>query len=183
MPLTVYTVGHSNRSIEYLLQMLRAMGLQQLVDVRAHPSSVRHPQFTNAYLQRALADSGIAYYWQGSQLGGRRKGRSPSPHYAISSPALRAYAGYMETREFLGALRELIESASTMRTVLMCAERDPSHCHRSLISDFLVFWGIEVIHLIDNGTSRLHKFNPLARRVGDRLIYDRSTTRELNLER
>lgn len=183
MPLTVYTVGHSSRSIEYLLQMLRAMGLQQLVDVRAHPSSVRHPQFTNTCLQRALADSGIAYYWQGSQLGGRRKGRSPSPHYAISSPALRAYADYTETREFLGALRELIESASTMRTVLMCAERDPSHCHRSLISDFLVFWGIEVIHLIDNGTSRLHEFNPLARRVGDRLIYDRSITRELNLER
>jgi uncharacterized protein (DUF488 family) len=183
VPLTVYTVGHGNRSIEYLLQMLRAMGLQQLVDVRAHPSSVRHPQFTNPYLQRALADSGIAYYWQGSQLGGRRKGRSPSPHHAISSPALRAYADYTQTRKFLGALRELIESASAMRTVLMCAERDPSHCHRSLISDFLIFRGIEVIHLIDNGTSRLHEFNPLARCVGDHLIYDRGTTSELGLER
>ena len=144
MPLTIYTIGHSNRNIEYLLEILRAMGLQQVVDVRAHPSSVKHPQFTKAYLQRALVDSGITYYWQGSQLGGRRKGRSPSPHHAISSPPLRAYADYTETREFLGAVRELIESASAMRTVLMCAERDPSHCHRSLISDCLVFRGVEV---------------------------------------
>ena len=183
MSFTLYTVGHSNRKIEYLLQMLRAIDLQQLVDIRAYPGSIRHPQFASAYLQQALADSDIAYYWAGSRLGGMRKGRATSPHRAIASSTLRAYADYMETQEFRSAICELVDSASTMRTVLMCAEREPSRCHRSLISDYLSTRGIQVVHLIENDTIRVHKFHRLARRIGDRLIYDRGTTRELLLER
>jgi uncharacterized protein (DUF488 family) len=183
VPLALYTVGHSNRSIESLLQILRTVELQQLVDVRAHPASVRHPQFASTYLERALADSGIAYHWWGSRLGGMRKGRASSSHRAIVSSALRAYAGYMETQEFRDALGELIDSASAKHTVLMCAERDPSRCHRSLISDHLSARGIQVMHLIDDSTSWPHEFSPLARRLGDRLIYDRGATHELGLER
>ncbi len=182
MLLTIYTIGHSNHSIEYLLQMLRTMELQQLVDVRAYPNSARHPQFASVCLQRMLTDYDISYCWAGSQLGGMRKGRSTSPHRAIASPSLRAYADYMETQEFRNALGDLTDSAGGMRTVLMCAERDPSRCHRSLIADYLSLSGIQVIHLIDNRVSRVHELNPLARRVGDCLIYDRGTTRELGLE-
>lgn len=182
MLLTIYTIGHSNHSIEYLLQMLRTMELQQLVDVRAYPNSARHPQFASVCLQRMLTDYDISYCWAGSQLGGMRKGRSTSPHRAIASPSLRAYADYMETQEFRNALGDLTDSAGGMRTVLMCAERDPSRCHRSLIADYLSLSGIQVIHLIDNRVSLVHELNPLARRVGDCLIYDRGTTRELGLE-
>ncbi len=70
-----------------------------------------------------------------------------------------------------------------MRTVLMCAERDPSRCHRSLIADYLSLQGIQVLHLIDSRVSRVHQLNPLARQVGDCLIYDRGITRELGFER
>jgi uncharacterized protein (DUF488 family) len=180
--LTVHTVGHSNHSIEYLLRMLRAMELQQLVDVRAYPNSARHPHFASVYLQRMLADSGISYCWAGSRLGGMHEGRSASLHRAIASPSLRAYADYMETKELRDALAELIDSVSAMRTVLMCAERDPSRCHRSLIADYLSLRGIQVRHLIDIRVNRVHELNPLARRVGDCLIYDRGTTHELGLE-
>lgn len=135
MLLTVYTVGRSNHSIEYLLQMLCTMKLQQPVDVRAYPHSVRQPQFAGVYLQRILTDFDISYHWADFRLGGMRKGRSTSSHRAITSPALRAYADYMETQEFRDALAELIDSAGAMRTVLMCAERDPLWCHRSLIAD------------------------------------------------
>lgn len=180
--LTLYTIGHSNHSIEYLLHMLCAMELQQLVDVRAYPNSARHPQFAGVHLRRMLMDLGISYWWAGPQLGGMRKGRSASPHRAIKSPGLRAYADYMETQEFRNALTELIDSAGAMRTVLMCAERDPSRCHRSLIADHLSLRGTRVMHLIDNRASRIHELNPLARRVGDDLIYDRGTTCDLDLE-
>ena len=181
MALTVYTVGHSNHSIEYLLQLLRTMELQQLVDVRAYPGSTKHPQFASAYLQQALAGSGIVYRWAGSRLGGMRKGCSRSRHRAIESPPLRAYADYMETERFRNALDELIDSAGTLRTVLMCAERDPSRCHRSLIADYLTLRDVRVMHLIDNDT-RVHQLNPLVRRVGDSLIYDRGSTHELGFE-
>lgn len=162
--------------------MLRTMELQQLVDVRAYPSSTRHPQYASVYLQRALADHGIAYCWAGPGLGGMREQRSTSVHRAIASSSLRAYADYMETEEFRNALGELIKSASAMRTALMCAERDPSRCHRSLIADYLSLRGIRVMHLIDSRVSRTHQLNPLARRVGDCLIYDRGITQELGFE-
>ncbi len=109
MLLTIYTVGHSNHSIEYLLQMLRTMALQQLVDVRAYPRSARYPQFASVYLQQVLAESGVTYWWAGSQLGGMRAERLTSSHRAITSSSLRAYADYMETQEFRSALSELID--------------------------------------------------------------------------
>lgn len=183
MPLSIYTVGHSNHNIDDLLRMLRTMQLQQLIDVRAYPSSARYPQFAGAYLQQALAASGIDYHWAGSQLGGMRKARSTSPHYAIASSSLRAYADHMQTREFRTTITGLIDSARATRTVLMCSERDPSRCHRSLIADYLSSRGVHVVHLIDNGASRVHQLSPIARREGDCLIYDRGATRELDLER
>ena len=179
---TVYTVGHSNRSIEYLLKILRAVEVRQLVDVRAYPTSAKHPQFARECLQRALADSGITYFWAGSRLGGMRKGHPTSPHRAIASSSLRAYADYMETHEFRNAIDGLIDSAKATRTVLLCAERDPLQCHRSLIADCLTYRDIQVRHLIDDRESWLHQLNSLARLTGDHLVYDRGTTCKLDLE-
>jgi uncharacterized protein (DUF488 family) len=106
--------------------------------VRAHPGSRRHPQFNKENLRASLEDAGIAYRWEGKALGGMR----PS------------YADHMQTREFQSAARAL--SAIEGRVCIMCAERDPSECHRSFIADWLVANGHGVVHLIDVGERHDH---------------------------
>jgi uncharacterized protein (DUF488 family) len=168
----IYTIGHGNRSIEEFVDLLREVGIERLVDVRAHPVSRRHPQFAREPIEKSLAGSGIRYVWEGKSLGGRRKLAADSPHVALKSPAFRAYADYMATGEFRSGMERLLELAGAGRIAIMCAERLPWECHRNLISDSLAARGVRVQHLMAPGESREHALNPLARREGDRLVYD-----------
>jgi uncharacterized protein (DUF488 family) len=170
--MTLYTIGHGNRAIGEFLGLLREAGIECLVDVRAYPTSRRHPQFSREALEKLLAEAGIRYAWEGKALGGRRKPVPDSPHVALRSAAFRAYADYMETAEFSAGLERLLEVAGKARAAVMCAERLPWECHRNLISDSLAARGVRVLHLMDKGESREHALNPVARREGDRLIYD-----------
>ncbi len=167
---TVWTIGHSNRPIGELVRMLADTGIQRLVDVRAKPVSRRYPQFNREALGRSLRDAGIAYEWQGDVLGGFRTPRPGSPHVALEG-AFRGYADHMETSAFGRTLDELV--AGPQRTALMCAERKPSDCHRSLIADALLARGITVEHLIAPGVSTPAALRPEARLVGGQLRYDR----------
>jgi uncharacterized protein (DUF488 family) len=119
--------------------------------------------------------------WEGKALGGRRKLAKDSPHAALKSPGFRAYADHMMTAEFRAGAQRLIERGRTARAAMMCAERLPSECHRSLISDYLAASGERVSHLLDTGAFENHQLNPLARLRNGELIYDGETQGELKL--
>jgi len=170
--MTLYTVGHGNRTIGELVGLLEDAAVECLVDVRAYPASRRHPQFSREALELSLAAVGIRYVWEGKSLGGRRKAAADSPHVALRSPGFRAYADHMETEDFHAGAARLLELAASTRIAIMCAERLPWECHRNLISDSLVARGLHVLHLVGPGERREHALNPVARREGDQLIYD-----------
>jgi len=178
---TIYTIGHGNRSLDELIGLLRESGIECLVDVRAYPSSRRHPQFARATLEQSLPETGIRYLWEGKALGGRRKLDKDSPHVALKNPGFRAYAGHMATEEFRGGVERLIALARPARTAMMCAERLPSECHRSFISDYLVAGGETVVHVVNAETTQGHRLNPIVRLRDGQLVYDGETQGELGL--
>ena len=179
--LTLFTVGHSNRTLAQLTDLLRGARVKILIDVRAYPVSARLPHFSSDSIRAAMDSIGITYHWAGRALGGMRKPHPESRHLALDVQGLRGYADYMETREFETAVRQLAALAGRGRTALLCAERQPEHCHRSLIADYLVLNGALVVHLIDFAEQRVHRLRPEARRESATLIYDRHCSFSLNL--
>ncbi|MFQ5845476.1 MAG: DUF488 family protein [Planctomycetota bacterium] len=170
----VLTVGHSTRTLEELVACLRAHGVRELCDVRAWPTSARHPHFARRHLERALPEQGIAYSWWGEALGGfRKKGRTDSPHTALRSRGFRNYADHMEGAEFLAAISDLLRRPGPV--ALMCAERHWSRCHRSFISDHLAgLRGVEVVHILDEQQTEPHRLRRAARITDGRIVYDRA---------
>lgn len=169
---TLYTVGHSNRSIDALLGLLADAKIATLVDVRALPRSRRHPQFNQDALEKALAAARIRYAWRGKALGGFREPRPGSRHLALREPAFRGFADHMETAPFDGALGEVLALAEGGRVAVMCAERDPAQCHRRLIADAALARGARVVHLIELGEQCEAQLAPEARLEGRTLVYD-----------
>jgi uncharacterized protein (DUF488 family) len=162
MPI-VYTIGHGNRSIEDLVATLAAAGVGRLVDVRAYPRSRRHPHFGYGPIGASLAAARIGYDWWGKALGGMRRGADEARHPGLREPALRAYAAYMQSVLFRRAAEEGMAQAERETLCLMCAERDPAQCHRSLISDWIVLHGGRVIHLMGSDDMREHSPHPSLR--------------------
>jgi uncharacterized protein (DUF488 family) len=171
-PLTLYTVGHGNRTLEELLALLREQGIQSLVDVRAQPHSGHNPQFSEAVLRAALAGEDMLYHWAGRQLGGRRPPQPASRHGALAED-LRGYADYMDSAAFRQAALQLQGMAAQGATAILCAEREPAHCHRRLIADYLTLRGVRVVHLLTAGDCCEHMLSPEVRRESAELIYDR----------
>jgi len=153
-PRTLYTIGHSTRTIEQFVGLLRAHGIELLVDVRRFPGSRRHPHFGSAALAASLAESGIAYA-HAEALGGRRDSEAgaASPNTAWRNAAFRAYADYMATPAFRAALDGLIAEANERVTVIMCAEAVPWRCHRRLITDALLARGVPVADITGLGAA------------------------------
>lgn len=181
MTSAIYTIGHGNRSSSEFRDLLLAVGVRDLIDVRAHPGSRRHPQFSRSTLDADLSASGIHYIWAGEALGGRRRPRAGSRHVAWRNDSFRAYADHMESPQFVAAIDDLVRLADKETPAIMCAERLPWQCHRYLISDFLVARGLEVTHLIAPGSARPHTLNPIARVEGGVLVYDRTSQMGLGL--
>ena len=168
---TFYTVGHSTRSMDELIEVLRAHGIQTLVDIRAFPVSRRLPHFNRESIENGLHRAGIRYVWLKGLGGRRRKIRDDSPHWALRSPSFRNYADYMLTEEFENSMGELVRLADHSRVALMCAERVYFRCHRMLVSDWLVAHGHEVLHLDGTETPRRHQLTAEARWIGGQVIY------------
>ena len=168
---TLYTIGHSTRSIEELIEVLHAHDIKTLVDIRAFPMSRRLPQFNRESLDLSLAAAGIRYVWMKSLGGYRKKTLDDSPNIALRNASFRNYADHMLTPEFEQAMAELIPLAEQSRTAYMCAERVYFHCHRMLVSDWLVAHGHEVLHIDGKGPVRPHKLTAEARMIDSRLIY------------
>ena len=160
-PARLYTIGHSTRTLEEFLGLLKREGVSHLVDVRAFPASARYPHFNKANLEVELPARGMRYSHLPS-LGGRRKVRRDSHNTLWRNAGFRGYADYMETREFEEALDDLLRAAGAEPTAIMCAEAVPWRCHRSLIADAAVGRGTDVQHILDDKT-QAHRLTSFGR--------------------
>jgi uncharacterized protein (DUF488 family) len=168
--LSIWTIGHSTRSIEEFIEALKSFDIKLLVDVRSFPGSRRYPHFNKDALKNSLADAAIEYLHL-PELGGRRRARPDSQNVAWRNEAFRGYADYMETDDFQKGISRLLETARKQRTAIMCSEAVWWRCHRSLISDWLKAKGHEVIHIMAASKSEIHPFTSAARIVDGRLSY------------
>ena len=166
----LYTIGHSTRTLEEFVALLRAHGIAQLADVRTVPKSRRHPHFAGEALARSLPAAGIAYRHLGG-LGGLRKPRKDSPNTAWRHESFRGYADHMQTAAFQEALDDLIDWNGGGVTVVMCAEAVWWQCHRQLIADALVARGIDVRHVMSAASAPPHALTSFARVEGGRVTY------------
>jgi Protein of unknown function, DUF488 len=157
---TIYTVGHSTRSVALLIELLRQVSVDLLVDVRSMPRSRANPQFNADALRRALVGSGIAYRHLATLGGlrGRRKDWGPSANTLWRNEAFRNYADYAATSLFKAGLDELQMLARDHCCAIMCAEAVWWRCHRRIIADYLLTQGIPVAHIM--GPGRIDQATP-----------------------
>jgi len=168
---TLFTIGHSTRSLDELIEALQAHSIQTLVDIRSFPMSRRLPHFSRESLGKTLPEAGIQYVWM-KELGGRRKkSLENSPNVALRNDSFRNYADYMLTPEFGSAISDLLKLSDQSRMAFMCAERVYFRCHRMLVSDWLVAHGHEVLHIDDAKPAKPHKLMAEARLVDGQVIY------------
>jgi len=167
---TIWTIGHSTRSIEDFLALLKAYAIESLVDVRHFPGSRRYPHFGKEQLAAFLAKNGIEYHHI-VELGGRRRSRPDSPNTAWRNEAFRGYADYMETNGFAHGIARLIDLARGKRVAIMCAEAVWWRCHRSLISDYLKARGHKILHIQSATKAEEHPYTSAARIVNGKLSY------------
>lgn len=168
---TLYSIGHSTRTLEELIAALQAHGIRTLVDIRAFPRSRRVPQFNRESLESRLPESGIRYLWVKALGGYRKKTLEESPNIALRNDSFRNYADYMLTPEFERAMAELIALGEQSGTAFMCAERVYFRCHRMLVSDWLVARGHQVLHIAATGPAHAHALTAEARLIDGRLLY------------
>ena len=168
---TVYTIGHSTRTLDELIEALRAHEIRTLVDIRAFPMSRRLPWFNRESLEAELPKANIEYVWM-RDLGGRRKRvLAESPNTGLRNDSFRNYADYMLSEKFQQAADRLIERAKKQRTAIMCAELLYFRCHRMLVSDYLVSRGHQVLHIQDEKPPKEHTLSKDARIVDGKLVY------------
>ncbi len=168
--MTIYTIGHSNRPLAKLIELLHAHEITLLVDIRTVPKSRFNPQFTRESLEQELPKENIRYQHM-QELGGFRKPSKNSINTAWRTSGFRGYADYMQTNEFEEAIGKLTSLANSERVAIMCAEGNPHQCHRSLVSDALVARGVTVLHITSRQSGKPHQITPFARIEGTSITY------------
>ena len=169
-PLTIFTIGHSTRPINEFIRLLKAHGVQRVVDVRRIPRSRHNPQFNREQLSPALHRRKI-HYRHAPGLGGLRRSRPDSANAGWRNASFRGYADYMQTAAFDDSLKGCIDLAKQERVVLMCAEAVPWRCHRSLIADALLARGINAREITSRIRTRPHSLTSFARVKGTHVTY------------
>jgi uncharacterized protein (DUF488 family) len=164
------TIGHSTRTSDAFIAMLRAHGVNLLVDVRTIPKSRHNPQFNIENLPPALQDAGIDYR-HFPELGGLRHARADSINTGWKNASFRGYADYMQTPAFAAAMTELIRIAEGRRAAVMCAEAMPWRCHRSMIADAVTVRGEKVEHILSETKLSPHALTKFAVVDGIRVTY------------
>jgi len=167
---TIYTIGHSTRDTAELLELLRAHGVEQVVDVRTIPRSRHNPQFNGDRLSRSLDQAGIRYAHL-KTLAGLRHARPDSVNLGWRNASFRGFADYMQTENFAAGLRRLELLAARRPTAIMCAEAVPWRCHRSLIADALTVAKWRVLHIQSRKTAVPHQCTPFLVVRSARLLY------------
>lgn len=144
---TIYTVGHSNHPFEKFLSLLTGNGITAIADVRSRPFSRRHPHFNKDRLAAALAEHGIAYLFLGKELGARSE--DPS-HYENGKVQ---YSRLAATALFKSGTERVMQAAKGHRLALMCAEKEPLDCHRTLlVARALESRGASILHILSDGS-------------------------------
>jgi uncharacterized protein (DUF488 family) len=156
-PRAVFTIGHSSHPIAIFIDLLRAHGIEALVDVRSFPGSRRNPQFNQPALRAALNGAGISYHHMVS-LGGKRE--SSGAAEAHKSRPFSAYIEYSKTERFQISLNELEDLTSGRRVAVMCAEALWTQCHRSIIAEEMTSHGFTVTHIMPDELARAAERSP-----------------------
>ena len=178
----LYTIGHSTRPIGAFVDLLRAHGVEQLVDVRSIPRSRHNPQYEQGALRRALKRVNIRYVYLRA-LGGRRHARADSVNTGWINTSFRGYADYMQTEAFRKGLSRLERLARERVTAIMCAEGFFARCHRALVADALLVDGWRVRHIQSRVTASVHHRTPFLRVRSGRLTYPGASRERKEQER
>ena len=168
--LTILTVGHSTRTLDEFVELLKAYSVSLVVDVRTVPRSRHNPQFNKETLPNTLKPYGVKYIHM-PDIGGLRRPKPDSVNLAWRNNSFRGYADYMQTKEFTDSLLKIMALARENRLALMCAEALPWRCHRSLISDALVVRHVKVGHIISTTSTIPHELNEMAHLEGTKITY------------
>ncbi len=166
----IWTIGHSTRSLEEFITMLQSFNITVLADVRHFPGSRKFPHFNKDNLQISLEQNNVQYRHI-IELGGRRKANKESKNTVWRHPAFKAYADYMETRDFTDGIKLLTQTAQKYRTAIMCSEAVWWRCHRSMIADYLKVNGWTVMHIMANGKAEEHPYTAPAKIINNVLSY------------
>ena len=187
----IWTIGHSTRTIDEFISLLKANKINLLADVRTWPASKRYPHFNKDVLAKSLSEQGIRYE-HFPELGGKRKSKPDSRNTAWRNASFRGYADYMETEQFQNGIERLLniagqgaatwavaekrydgsEAVTPCAIAIMCAEAVWWRCHRSLIADCLKARGVEVLHVLGATKVDPHPYTPAARIVNGELSYE-----------
>lgn len=173
---TIWTIGHSTRTLEELVEMLHSFQIKAVADIRSYPGSRRYPHFNKEALEDSLPSNDVLYFHI-KNLGGRRKTNPDSKNTAWHHPAFRGYADYMETNLFREGIQQLEKIAIQQRTAYMCSEALWWRCHRSMVSDFLKVRGWRVMHIMRIGKEEEHRFTEPAGIVDGVLTYEENKTK------
>lgn len=149
---SIYTVGHSTQPFESFLGLLLQNQVSAVADVRSSPYSRHAPHFNTDTLKNALKENGIAYVFLGKELGARSEDASCYIDNTVS------YKKLANTPLFLSGIQRVEDGSQRYRVALMCSERDPTECHRTiLVSKMLQERGAQISHILGDGTLEPHK--------------------------
>lgn len=175
----LFTIGHSTRSLDEFVALLRAHGVKRVVDVRTIPRSRHNPQFNRETLCKALHNRHLSYRHM-KHLGGLRRARADSVNTGWRNASFRGFADYMQTPTFAAALERLIVLGEQQPTAIMCAEAVPWRCHRSLIADALTARGYQVRDITSITSAKPHLLMPMAKVRGQQVTYPAEVRRSRN---
>jgi len=167
---TIWTIGHSTRTIDEFVAMLQSFNITLVADIRHFPGSRKYPHFNKEELHRSLLQHNIQYVHI-ENLGGRRKLHKDSLNTAWRHPAFRAYADYMETENFKEGITMLQDIAQQENTAFMCSEAVWWRCHRSMVADYLKANGWTVMHIMAVAKAEEHLYTAPAKIIGGQLTY------------
>lgn len=166
----IFTIGHSNRTIEDFIALLEENCISRILDIRSIPRSRHNPQFAQETLSESLSAAGIGYTYLPA-LGGRRRPRKDSQNTGWRNVSFRGYADHMQSPEFAQAIDAVIEMARAERCALMCAEAVPWRCHRSMVADALLVQGLHVEDILGPKSRRKRNLTPFAHVAGTQITY------------
>ena len=169
----IWTVGHSTRTVAELAAVVKAHGVEQIIDIRTVRRSRANPQFNEAVIGKALGKRDVAYRID-EALGGRR-GKAKRPpalaNDAWENASFKNYADYALTAEFRAGLAELIRQAKQRPSAIMCAEAVWWRCHRRIVADWLLARKVEVFHIMSETVAKPAELTRFARIVRGRVHY------------
>lgn len=147
----IYTVGHSTHTNDEFIGLLKSRQINAIGDVRSAPYSRYQPHFNREIIQKTLADANIAYAFLGDSIGGRSLDQNDYENGRV------VYARLKESFYFQNGIERVIEGAKQFKLALMCSEKEPIDCHRTLlVGQTLVEMGQEVIHILGDGSLEKH---------------------------